>query len=85
MTKKTKEIFEKVFNNQKNIMTPELVRYEKKWDTHIELSKGTDLDWTGFIFWVTIIKKIDWKYKRINDMSKMFYTLEKAEEYIEKI
>ena len=73
-----KSIFQSTFNDQKNIMTPETVRYGKSGSFLYELSRGLCMN-GGELFGVTVL---DIRGKHIHALSKSFEDKMEADKYI---
>lgn len=79
-----RNIFSKVFNGQKNIMTPDVLRYGKAGDYYYELSQSDSHyknAFGGARFGVTVLDHLHNK----TDLSKSFNNLNSAELYIKSL
>lgn len=80
-THEIKKIFEQTFMGQKNIVTPEIIRYGKSGKHLYELSRGLDMNGSE-LFGVTVL---DIWGKHVHALSKSFYKKEEAEAYVKAL
>ncbi len=74
-----RNVFRKVYNGEKNFMTPIVVGYYVKNNLQIELST----DRQGDLFGVTVIEVLDvGECAKRNDLSKCFKSVTEAKRYI---
>lgn len=80
------KIFNKVFNNETNFMTPTVIKYGKtKSGLIYELSKGKGF-YDNDIYGVTVLKLNEYEKYEKTDLNKMFDTsLKNANKYIEDL
>ena len=87
MTSQTelRRIFNKVYNNQTNYMTPIILKYYSSNGTNFicELSIGTDFK-SNKIYGVTVLKYENFEWIKC-DLSKMFNSKPDAENYCNKL
>lgn len=77
-----KEAFRIAYNNEKNFMTPNILRTISKGNLHIELSYGSGFE-NDTIYGVTVLRELpDGSLKKEHDLSKSFSSKQDAEKYI---
>lgn len=75
------KIFNKVFNGQKNLITPEIIEYGATNENLWELSTSNIFN----VFGVTVIKFIDGQPIHQVELSQPFNTEKEAREYIKNL
>ena len=85
-TYSAREIIKKAYGTSKNFITPNIIKYGKISKTiAFELSSGSSMS-GGTMYGVSIAKIIKGgKAERQYNLSKSFYTIYKAERYIEAL
>lgn len=78
MSEQARNAFHRVYNGQRNFMTPNLIRYGKRGKMVFELSSGRGID-DAPIYGVTVIELPS---TRRSDLSTLFHSIDEATAYI---
>jgi len=85
MTQTAKEILKTAFGGSKNFMTPNLIKIGKiDLNTAYEITTGTGFN-NSSLYGVIVIRATETGTKHLNEYSKSFDSLQKAEDYIKEI
>ena len=76
------EAFNRVFNGNKNFMTPDLERFETTDKYYIEVSSGSAMFGDGRMYGVTVITK---NLVKCDDLSKSCHSLEEVQKHIDTL
>jgi len=80
-----REMIIKAFSGKKNFVTPHVIRYGKiNRNVSYELSSGRGL-YNADLYGVTVVSERNNVIKKEYDISKSFYSLSEAEDYIKKL